>query len=571
MLVAMAEIAHRGGSVSEAVGELGAGREALASCSVDDRIRLIDRLTADTHAAAKEWVAVSCAAKGIDPASPTASEEWLAGPVSVLRNLGLLRRSLAHLARHRRPLLADSELELRDGTTVARVFPEVLSDRLVLTGFSAEIWMEAGVSPENVRDTMARVYLDPAGVEPGICAVLGAGNVSSIGPQDVLQKLFAENRVCALKLNPVNEYLGPIFERAFAAAVDAGFLRILEGGAETGAELVHHDEVCEVHITGSQTVHDAIVWGPPEVREANRTAGTPVLDKPITSELGCVTPFILVPGQWTRRELAFQAANVATMLTNNASFNCNAAKVLVTSAGWPQREAFLAELGRALERIPPRLAYYPGADGRHERFISDHPGSVSYGERGEGRLPWAVAPGVDPTAEDVTAFGIEAWCGVLAETALPSEDAVEFLPAAVRFCNERLYGTLSCGLAADPRTRARPEVAAAGATALRELRYGSIGVNHWPALSYAMGVTTWGAYPGHTIEDVQSGIGFVHNTRLFGRPHKSVVEGPFCAPILPLWFAGHRRALPAAEALARYEARPGLGRLLAVARHALRP
>ncbi|MDP6539527.1 MAG: aldehyde dehydrogenase family protein [Planctomycetota bacterium] len=565
----MAEVAQRAGAVSEAVGELCRGRETLASSSLDERIRLIDRLTTDTAAAACEWVAVSCAAKGIDPNSPTASEEWLAGPVSVLRNLRLLRRSLAHIARHRRPLLADREVFLRGDTTVARVFPEVFSDRLVLTGFTAEIRMEPGVTPENLRDTMARPYLDPAGIEPGISAVLGAGNVSSIGPQDVLQKLFAENRVCALKMNPVNDYLAPVFERAFAAVVEAGFLRILDGGAEVGAELVHHDEVCDVHMTGSQVVHDAIVWGTGDEGEANRSAGTPVLDKPITSELGCVTPFILVPGVWTKREIAFQAANVATMLTNNASFNCNAAKVLVTAEGWAQREQFLAELGRALERIQPRLAYYPGAEQRHERFISDHPGARSYGERGEDRLPWAVAPGVDPAADDPTAFGIEAWCGVLAETALPANDAAEFLPAAVRFCNERLYGTLSCGIAADPRTRA--EVAGAFDLALEELRYGSIGVNHWPALSYAMGVTTWGAAPGHTIEDVQSGIGFVHNTRLFGRPHKSVVEGPFCAPILPLWFAGHRRALPASEALARYEANPGPGRLLAVARHALRP
>lgn len=567
----MTEVMARKESVAEAVADLIAGRDAIGACSLGDRIRLIDRLTTDTFAAASEWVSVSCAAKGIDPDSPVASEEWLAGPVSVLRNLGLLRRSLVHIERHGRPLLADREIDSREGTTVARVFPELFSDRLVLTGFSAEIWMEPGVTPESLRDTMARVYLDPAGVEAGICAVLGAGNVSSIGPQDVLQKLFAENRVCALKLNPVNEYLGPIFERAFAAAVEAGFLRILGGGAETGAELVHHPEVCEVHMTGSQAVHDAIVWGPPEVREANRAAGTPLLDKPITSELGCVTPFILTPGQWTGRELRFQAINVATMLTNNASFNCNAAKVLVTASGWAQREAFLEELGRVLERIPPRLAYYPGAEERHERFVADHRSVRSYGKPSERHLPWAVASEIEPTAEDSTAFGVEAWCGVLAETSLPAEDACEFLPAAVDFCNERLYGTLSCGIAADPRTRARPEVAAAFGAALRELRYGSIGVNHWPALSYAMGVTAWGAYPGHTIEDVQSGIGFVHNTRLFGRPHKSVIEGPFCAPVLPLWFAGHRRARPAAAALARYEARPGMLNLLAVARHALRP
>ncbi len=40
-----------------------------------------------------------------------------------------------------------------------------------------------------------------------LALVLGAGNVASIAPLDVLHKLFIENQVCLLKLNPVNDYL----------------------------------------------------------------------------------------------------------------------------------------------------------------------------------------------------------------------------------------------------------------------------------------------------------------------------------------------------------------------------
>jgi hypothetical protein len=42
----------------------------------------------------------------------------------------------------------------------------------------------------------------------------------------------------------------------------------------------------------------------------------------ITSELGCVTPVIVVPGAWSPGELAYQAENVATMVAINASCNC---------------------------------------------------------------------------------------------------------------------------------------------------------------------------------------------------------------------------------------------------------
>ena len=46
--------------------------------------------------------------------------------------------------------------------------------------------------------------------------VLGAGNVSSIPATDTISKVFQEGQVVLLKMNPVNEYLGPIFERLFA-------------------------------------------------------------------------------------------------------------------------------------------------------------------------------------------------------------------------------------------------------------------------------------------------------------------------------------------------------------------
>ena len=52
-------------------------------------------------------------------------------------------------------------------------------------------------------------------------------------------------------------------------------------------------------------------------------------------------------------------------MTNNASFNCVATKVLVTWKGWPDRQKFLDLLAHTLNNTPPRYAYYPGA---HERF-----------------------------------------------------------------------------------------------------------------------------------------------------------------------------------------------------------
>ena len=67
------------------------------------------------------------------------------------------------------------------------------------------------------------------------------------------------------------------------------------------------------------------------------------------------------------------------MLTNNAGFNCNATRVIIQDANWPQRNQLLEEMRRVLSHIPPRTAYYPGALERHQRFIKEHPEAEQIG------------------------------------------------------------------------------------------------------------------------------------------------------------------------------------------------
>ena len=49
----------------------------------------------------------------------------------------------------------------------------------------------------------------------------------------------------------------------------------------------------------------------------------------------------------------------------------------------------------------------------------------------------------------------ENWCGVLQEVALPGTgaDPARFMEAAVKFANERCWGSLSCSMMACPRTK----------------------------------------------------------------------------------------------------------------------
>ena len=556
------------GMLDKAALELGRRRDAFARLGIPERIGLLDRLTAATLACAADQVRVASWAKGIEVDSPAAAEEWLGGPVTVLRNLRLLRRSLREIARRGKP--SPGRVRARaDGQVVAEVFPGSLADRLLLGGFRAEVWMEPGLTPEALPEAMASSYPPDPQAEGRTCLVLGAGNVASIGPMDVLYKSFVENQVCVLKLNPVNDYLGRFIEKAFGPMIDEGFLQVVYGGPEEGDRLVHHSDVDEIHITGSHLTHDAIVWGEAgEERERNKRAGTPLVSKRITSELGCVTPVVIAPGPWSEAELDLQAENVASMVVNNASFNCNAAKLLVTSSRWPQREAFLAKLRDVLTGIPPRRAYYPGSDERYDRFLAAYPDADAVAGRTETHLPWTLIPGLDPEGDHL-AFTTEAWCGVLAETALDA-DGAEFLDRAAAFCNDRVWGTLSCSLLVHPKSRSDPAVEQALDRALAELRYGGVTVNHWCALGYGLVSPTWGAFPGHPLDDVQSGIGVVHNTRMFARPQKSVVHGPFVARPKPPWFATNKNAHKVAAGMARFEARGSLLAIPGVAVQALR-
>ena len=52
---------------------------------------------------------------------------------------------------------------------------------------------------------------------------------------DVLHVLVVESRVVVCKMNPVNEYVGPLLRMALEPLVSAGFVEFVYGGADVGA------------------------------------------------------------------------------------------------------------------------------------------------------------------------------------------------------------------------------------------------------------------------------------------------------------------------------------------------
>ena len=546
--------------LDDALAELAAEKHAWTGVGLRERIELLKTMMRDLEAVAEAWVADALKAKGVAVGSGGEGEEWLGGPFTVMRNIRLLVRALEDIDKHGRPIPPGPTRQVGNGKIAVGVFPYEIWDRLFFTGFEAEVWMSEGVTAANLPEHQAAIYRKKARGEalPGkVALVLGAGNVSSIGPMDALYKLFVEDQVVVLKMNPVNEYLGPHIIKASQCLIDRGFLRVVYGGAKEGAYLCSHGLVDEIHITGSDKTHDAIVYGVGEEGAAAKASRTPINQRRITSELGNVSPVIVVPGPWSDSDLAFQGTNLASMLTNNAGFNCNATRLVITHASWDKRDALLDQMRGTLENAPSRKAYYPGAQQRWQMFQDAHPEAETFGGTDGGALPWTLIPGLDEGKADDPCFTTEAFCGVFGEVPLAADSVVEYIQRAVAKCNDEVWGTLNAAIIVHPKSLKDPKVKAAVEQAIADLRYGAVAVNHWPALAYGMVTTTWGAFPGHPDHDIQSGRGVVHNTFLFDKVEKTVVRGPFRVPLKPAWFVTNKNNAMLGRRLCAFEAAPG--------------
>jgi hypothetical protein len=524
------------------------------------RADLLTRVIADTMAAQGDWLAAADEAKGLAPGSLEAGEELFAGVGTFVRMARVFRDALRDIATDGTPSFAGPIRRAADGRLRVQVFPAGALDRITFPQTTAEVYLQPGVTEADIVPGQAAAYADPA-AHAGTSLVLAAGNVASLGPRDVLSKLFVEGKVVVLKANPVNDYLVPHWNRAMAALVEAGVLRIVDGGAAVGQYLTTHPRITEVHITGSDKTYDAVVFGTGPEGQRRKAADEPVLDKPVTAELGNVSPVIIVPGTWSVADLRYQAEHVATMLVNNAGFNCLSARVIVTHADWPQRDAFLGALTQTLAGITTRRAYYPGAAERCAAFIAAHPEAESYGSGPDDALPWTFIRGVPPGRTDDIVFNVESFCGEVAETALTAPDAAAFIDTATTFCNDVLWGTLSATILVSPSTLKNPAVSAALERSVDDLRYGAIGVNAWHALVFAIGTTTWGAYPGHPRTDIESGTGVVGNAAMFDRPQKSVVRGPFRSHPKPPWFATATGSYDVMRRFVAFEAEPSAAKV----------
>ncbi|MGB7819687.1 MAG: aldehyde dehydrogenase family protein [Ornithinibacter sp.] len=546
------------------VAGLTEGESRWAAMDLTARAALLAEVHRSVAAAADEWVAGAVRAKGLDADSPLVGEEWISGPYCTLTSLLALQHSLTALAAGRSPIDGKNLGAAPGGRVAVPALPSNHFEYLLLHGFTADVWMTPGVTADQVRSRAGLGAHTPSETG-GVGLVLGAGNITAIAPLDVLYELVAHNRVVVLKLNPTLEELLPAYEAAFAPLIDLGVLAIVTGGGDVGGYLARHEGISHVHITGSAATHDLIVWGRGKDAEQRRAAGTPLLETPITSELGGVSPIIVVPGEWSSADLAFQAEHVATQRLHNGGYNCIAGQVVVLSSDWPQREAFVEQLRIAMDTAPGREPWYPRSGERVAAAATTYGEAERLGPDG-GRLL------VDARGSEVASVveTTEYFSPVLGIVDVPGTGQA-FLDAAVDLVNDDFVGTLGANVLVDPSTL--KGVGEGFEQAIARLEYGTIAVNAWTGVGFLTANASWGAFPGHTLEDVQSGIGVVHNAFLLDDVERTVVRGPFrpfprsalsgefALSPKPPWFVSARSARTTGELLTRFAADPSWAKL----------
>ncbi|KIN73336.1 aldehyde dehydrogenase family protein [Sulfitobacter guttiformis] len=536
-----------------ALHALDKAKDSWARTSVANRIALLQQVKENLMGVAEEWVAIATRKKQIPEGSPLSGEEWTSGPYAVMSACNGLMHTLSQME-GKSFLKHLPTRTLTTGQTAVKVMPHSIWDHLLLSGVKAEVWMQHGITPANLPQHTAVAYdIPPSDRQGKVALILGAGNIASIAPLDVFQKLFLENQVVILKMNPVNDYLTEFLTIALKPLIDVDALRIVKGDGAAGAYLTNHDIIDELHITGAGATHDAIVWGTGPEGAANRAANTPKNTKHFTSELGAVCPTIVVPGPWSAADLQFQAEHIATQKLHNSGFNCVACQVLIMPRGWDKAAVLLKNIEKVALKST-RGAYYPGANDRMDSFAE------------KAKNPKLVKRTASPAllindVDDADWFrSNEVFAPAMSTHEMDAPDAATYLVNAVRYANEQLYGTLGANILIHPKTireigKKRFE------EIIAELHYGTIAVNAWTGLAFLATSCPWGAFPGHTPQDVQSGIGTVHNTFMLENTQRVVIEAPW-APFPRNVVSGQLTLLPRPPWFVSNKKQDKIGRLL---------
>jgi len=474
------------------------------------------------------WATLASEKKGILHKSKE-GEEWIGGPFACIYALQYFIDSLQDEGDLDKSKFDESKKSYK-------VFPTKSIEKLLFPFLEGEIRFGKNLSFEQINEFrgFANRFKNN---KPKITLILGAGNVSSIPILDALFHMIAYKSVIYMKLNPVNDYLLPIFIQIFEPFISRGFMIITEGDMEASKYLTEHDGFHQTHLTGSNFTYENIVYGRIlDDKERSLKSLPKINKKPITTELGNVTPIIVHPGNWSRSEIKHQAKKIVTAKLNNSGFNCIAAQVIVLPKDWKHTKKLKDDILFYLKKIGDTTSYYPGASENLKELIEtenyDQINSLSC------NTPFLVTD-LDLEKEYANK---EVWSTALYFKEIPFTSYENFCTNSIEYVNNELWGNL--GVTVLIKNHKKKTNQTILNTYVENLKYGTVAINEWSALGFVIPTLPWGGYPGNKDNDIQSGQGYVHNSLLFESPQKGVVYSRFrLSPIIdPPWFVTNKKA-----------------------------
>ena len=144
--------------IEQSLIELREGAKRWVALRTAAKAELLIAVRQSVYDQAPRWAQAAIEAKGL-AGSPLAGEEWVSGPWALLYALNRYIRTMHDLAREGAPRIDASRVHERaDGQVTVDVFPNAFYDRLLLSGVRAQVWMQPGVTRENLKSTMAVWY-----------------------------------------------------------------------------------------------------------------------------------------------------------------------------------------------------------------------------------------------------------------------------------------------------------------------------------------------------------------------------------------------------------------------------
>jgi len=473
------------------------------------------------------WATICSDNKGTTK-TPAEGEEWLGGPfASVLATQYYIKS-----------LINDDDLDegnFNNSENSYKVFPNNFIERITFPFINAKVYFNKSMSFEDINKF--RGFSKRYDIEPSITLVLGAGNFSSIPYLDVLYHLITRRSVILLKLNPVNEYLKPVFEKVFKNFIERGYIIVTNGNINESKYMATHPGINHIHLTGSDKTYEDIVYGR-ELTGNERSIKTlsKINPKPITSELGNVTPIIIHPGKWSTSDIKYQARKIVTGKLNNNGFNCIAAQVVVLPDGWGHTETLIKYVKYYMNKAKDRKAYYPDSIERLTKLEKDK----SY-ERVNSLS--CTTPHLTREIKAYNKYELdEVWSSTIYFRKIAYSNAEDYVKKSIDYCNNELWGNLGVSvIIKNHNNKFNKHITN---SYIENLKYGTIAINEWAAIGYIIPQLPWGGFPGNKDNDIQSGQSVVHNSMLFESPLKGIVETKFRISRLidPPWFITNRKS-----------------------------